>query len=108
MTIIGALRHRITIQQLTVSQDAAGGTVSSWSTFATVWGAVEPLSGREFWQAQQANSEVQGRIRIRNLAGVKPEMRIVFGTRTYEILSIVQPEQRPIEIHLLYKEAIDS
>jgi SPP1 family predicted phage head-tail adaptor len=43
----GSLRHRVTIQQLTISQDAFGGIVEAWTDLKTVWADISPLSGRE-------------------------------------------------------------
>jgi len=103
----GLLRHRVTIQQLVSAspqQDAGGEPDESWSAVATVWGAVEPLRGRELFAAQQVSSEVTGLIRIRYRAGVTPKMRCVFGTRNYDILAVVDPLERHREMQLLVRE----
>ena len=75
----GNLRHLVTIQKLTTTRDSFGEPVESWTTFATVHAAVEPLSGREYWQAQQIAAETSLRVRIRYLAGLRPTMRIRHG-----------------------------
>lgn len=49
----GKLRDRIELQRASVAIDSHGDQVKTWATLATVWGSVEPLSGREFLQASQ-------------------------------------------------------
>jgi len=64
------LRHRITIEIVSRSQNEIGEWYDSWSTWATVWGSIEPNSGKRYFEAMQANSEVQGTIIIRYRTGV--------------------------------------
>lgn len=103
----GTLRHRVAIEQLVANsptQNAGGEMDETWTNVATVWGAVEPLRGRELFAAQQVASEVTGTIRIRYLAGVTPKMRCVFGTRNYDILSAVNPDERNRELILYVRD----
>ena len=48
----GRLRHRLTIQTHTVSQDGFGEPDKTWSDLATVWADVRPLRGREYLEAR--------------------------------------------------------
>ncbi len=102
----GAYRHRITLQQATETRDSLGGTVQAWATFATVWAAIEPLSGRELLQAQQVQAEVTHRVRLRYMNGVTAELRVLFGTRYFNILSAVNVQERNREIVLTCKELV--
>lgn len=104
----GDLRHQVTIQRLVQGQGASGEVTLTWTPFATVWGAVEPLSGREYWQAQQTASETSIRVRVRYLAGVVPTMRVLYGSRVFEILSIVDQEERHRELQLMCRELIEG
>lgn len=82
----GALRHRITIEELTNAQDTLGGEAGTWSDFAAnIPASYEPLTGKEFVAAEQENAQAQARFRIRYLAGVSPAMRINFGGRLFKI-----------------------
>jgi SPP1 family predicted phage head-tail adaptor len=100
----GSLRHRVTLQQLTISQGTSGDLVEAWGDVATLWAAVEPLSGREYWQAQQVAAETSIRVRIRYRDGLDTTMRVIYGTKTLEILSIVDPEERHRELQLMCRE----
>ena len=104
---IGSLRHRITIEHKTVDNSGLD-PVETWSTFATVWAAIEPLKGTERWidGAKLISSDVTGRIRIRYLKGVTSEMRVKFGSRVYEILAVINVNERCEEMSLMVKELI--
>ena len=102
----GQLRHKVIIQENTPSRDDYGAEAESWSNFATVWAAIEPIRGREFWESQQINAEVTARITIRYLSGVTPKMRVKYGTRIFDIISVINPEERNRDLQLMVKEAV--
>jgi SPP1 family predicted phage head-tail adaptor len=102
----GQLRQRVTIQSKTASRDSFGEEDITWVDLATVWAAVEPLRGREFLDGKMITAEVTTRIRIRHRSGLTPEMRVVFGSITYDVLSIIHIEEREREIHLMCQEII--
>ena len=102
----GTLRHKVIIQVGTEAQDGFGGVTLTWATFATVWAAIEPISGKEFFDSQQVNAEVTTRIRIRYLASVTPKMRVLHGARIYRIESTVDLNERTRELHLMCVEDV--
>jgi len=103
---IGRLRHRVIIQQVAESQDSTGAPLETWGTFAEVWAGVEPLRGREFFASKQIQADVTTRIRIRYLAGVTPKMRVLWGSRVYLIDSVIDPEERHVEMQLMARELL--
>lgn len=102
----GKLRHRITIQRLVETLDEYNDPVVTWEDVATnVPTSVEPLQGREFYQAQQAQSEVTVRFRIRYRSGLDASMRIVFEGRYFGIISPpIDPNMQHRELHLMCAE----
>ncbi len=102
----GRFRHRITLQELVTGQDEAGQPVDMWQDVATVWAAVEPLRGREYFAAQQVQAEVTTRIRIRYRRGIRPEMRVLYDGRLFNILSVIDPEERHVELQLMCREVV--
>lgn len=60
----GRLRHRITMQRATpVTTD--GSTVTTWVDIGAVWGAVEPIRGREALIGGGILAEMDTRIVLR-------------------------------------------
>lgn len=100
----GDLRHRIVIQSNTPTRNDSGEPIESWSTWATVWAAVEPLSGREYFNAHQVTSEVDTRIRLRHVAGLTAQMRVSWEGRIYQIQAVIRRDERQREIHLMCSE----
>jgi len=81
----GRLRHRITIEQPTETQDPITGAITvAWSrVWENVPAEIVPRSGREFLAAQQLQAEITTAITFRWRCGLTPKMRIVHGTRIY-------------------------
>ena len=102
----GELRHRVAFQKLVKGRDDVNAPQESYSNYVTVWAAVEYNSGREFWQAQQANSEVQGKVRIRHRKDITPDMRIKYGSKYLHILSPFTYDTENVEMHIPFKESL--
>lgn len=69
---IGKLRHRITLLRQVNEVNDYGASTQTWKRVATVWADVRPLSGREYFSAQQVQSEVTTQIWLRHIEGIKP------------------------------------
>lgn len=85
--MIGALRHRVTVQRNTTSSDGKGGQTASWGTLATVWASVEPSTPKEDQQAGAMTGTLRYRVRLR-LESVTPQAkdRVLWDSKTLEIL----------------------
>ena len=100
----GNLRNYIAIQQPIESQDANLELILTWSTFAQLWGEILPLTGREYWYSKQVTSEITGSIKIRYISGITTKMKVIDGTKTYDIEAVIDVENRHEELVLLVKE----
>ena len=103
----GQLKHRIVIEQQTQTKNAIDEIILTWSTFCTVWAAIEPATGQTYYAANQLESKVDGRVRIRYRDDLDPTMRIKFGDRILNIVSIIKPQENKRELHLMYAEGLD-
>ncbi len=103
----GQLRHRLILQsKFSVARDTYGAETVTWGTEKEVWGSIEPLTSREDFQAQQMQSDDTHKMSRRYLDRVRPDWRIKFGTRIFDIKSVINPEERNIEWTLLAKESL--
>lgn len=104
----GKLRHVVTIQQRTSGspqRTATGQPDTAWATFqAGVPCSIEPISGREYFTQAQVQGEVTHRLRMRYLAGVLPSMRVLYGSRVFDIVAVMNLEERNVEMHLMCVE----
>ncbi len=87
--IAARLRHTVIIQQTTQTRSTSGAITDSWGTFATVRADIKPLSGREYLESNQVNAEEITRFTIRYLKDITTKMRVLWGTRVYDIRSIM-------------------
>lgn len=90
MGLASRLDTRIRIERKIVTPDPLYGTETvTWEEFATVWAEVrDVLPSRD---ERLADSIVvanrSARIRLRHLAGIAPDMRVIIGNRILQIVS---------------------
>lgn len=97
----GDLRQRVTIQRRVETPNSFGALERSWEDVATVWAAVEPLQGREFFASKEMYSEVQYRVRMRYREGVEPTMRVLWNGLALDIKAVIDVEARHRELQLM-------
>lgn len=86
----GLLKTKVTIQQQTATQDAAGQITGGWSTLASVWADVRQQRGLEAIRADAMSSATKASIRIRRRTDVNAGMRVLQGATLYNILAVSQ------------------
>ena len=104
----GKLFQEVTIQQRNDSVNSIGESVASWATYAATYAEVVNLSGAELIQAQQVNSFVNSRVRVRVDSGIRADMRILFKSRHYNIIFVNEVDERDEEMILLCKRQESS
>ena len=102
----GRLRHRCILQSKTYAQDAYGAEVVTWSTEATVWGAIEPLSGKEFFSQDSVQAEARVRIVIRYYSGVLTTWRVKHDNLIYDIKHVQNESTRDRTMELMCSQGV--
>lgn len=98
----GLLRDRVTIQIRSSVDNAAGEPTLSWSDFAAnIHANVTDMTGKEYIAAQEVTNAVNTTIIIRYFAGVTAAMRAVSRGVTYNIMAVIEPENKRREMHLM-------
>jgi SPP1 family predicted phage head-tail adaptor len=109
----GTLRHRITVQRRSSAVDSFGQQTTTWTTVATVWASIEPSGGKELMAAQSMAIDQPSTITIRwqpmfaNPMAVAA-MRILYGTRIFDIHASNNPEERNRVLVLLCSEGLND
>lgn len=91
---IGDLRHRVQIESAVRVSDGGGGATITWTVVADVWAAIWTRTSDETYEHDRTAGRATHDIWIRHRAGVKPEMRIRSGTRVFDILGVIDAEDR--------------
>jgi SPP1 family predicted phage head-tail adaptor len=85
----GKYNQVITILQKGTTTDDYGQVKPSFSTYKKAWACMQIGSGSEFFAASRRIPELSGLVLIRYDSGVLPNMRIIWGLHTYEILAVI-------------------
>ena len=104
----GRLRHRLVLQSKTYTTNAYGERVVGWATETTVWGAIEPLSGREYFSQQQVQAEAKVRIVIRYNSSIDTTWRVSHGGLYYDIEDVQNHDTRGRMITLMCREGVSE
>lgn len=103
----GKLRHVLTVEKVTQVQGAGNKLTDQWSpVYARIRGEVLPDRAQEFFGAREVQSTTNALIRIRQLAGIEPTMRVVHhiapGVDEYwSIEGVVPFQSRLREVRLM-------
>lgn len=103
----GSLRHQATLQLVTRGQDIAG-TADSTTDIGKVWISIKPLQGREINYANTINSDVTTEIKLHYYSGLTPAYRFKYGTRIFNLKSVLNPDEMQMEHVCLCTEVISG
>lgn len=74
---IGELRHKVTIERPVQGRNERGGPKDDWQPWlVNIWAEVRALGPREQMLAQQVQSSITTKIRIRYRPGIDATMRV--------------------------------
>ena len=102
----GRLRHVITIEQSTKTDNTLGEPIETWATFKQVRAQITPINGKEYFAASQIQSTVSHKVKIRYTSGITTDMRINFNGRYFDIESIINFQERNKEIEMMVTESV--
>ena len=91
---IGRLRHRLTIERETLTDDGGGGAIAVWEDIGEAWASIEAVSGVENPEADRIAGRISYVIMIRHRAGLEPAMRFRRDDELYWITAILDKTGR--------------
>ncbi len=100
----GELRHRVTLQAKTQTTDIIGGATVAWSKVTDLWAKIEPQSGMQTFRMGQLETPITHKVTIRYRAGVTANQRLLFGSRVFEIVEALNPEEANVMLVLRCRE----
>jgi SPP1 family predicted phage head-tail adaptor len=104
-TMRGELQDLI-VKTTTKVSDGGGSYTYTPTDFYPCRGAVIPLRGKEYFQSDQIQGETTHRVIIPYYAGITTAMTVSMGSRSFEILSAINPVERDEAIEMLCKEIL--
>lgn len=102
----GLLRHIVTFQEKSNYQNEFGEEVDYWNDVIKTRVGIFPVGGKDFFAAETVQSEVTHKIKMRYSHLIKPNMRVAFGDRHFDIISVINWQEKNIELQLMCKELV--
>lgn len=104
-TRISDLDKLITLQYQTRVSDSMGGFTTTWvDAVSDIYAAIWSVSAKERMQSGQTTMIATHRIKTRYRRVLKPDWRIKYGTRYFNIVEIVNIKEANRMFELLCKE----
>lgn len=116
----GDFRHTVTVKYLNpnAGADDYGAPIEAWVELGKMRVKIEPMAGREYWAAAQVQAERNVRMTgrwhpgwykqltpvVRGNVGVTSQ--ITFGSRVFNVLSVVNVEERNALMEIICQEAV--
>lgn len=104
----GNLKHKITIQSSTNTQNEFGEVEQGFSDYATVYASITPISGKEYFASRSVNAEISHKIECRYISGVLPSMQIVYQSRVFSIESVINIREANKTLQIMAVEVIND
>lgn len=105
----GRLRASGTFQRQVTTRDAAGQALDVWEDIDDARVEIEPISGREYFNASGERAVITHRIRTRykfSLATLKPRDRLVSNGRVFNLHSVLNHRERKREFEIMAEEVV--
>ncbi len=106
MLTIGKMRHRVRVETPTFATDSFGGQTQTFALLRRTWAHIEPLRDREYLEAQQIRGDITHKITMRRVKNMTPKCQIVHGSRTFHIVSVVNPDEQDRFHKVMAKEEV--
>jgi SPP1 family predicted phage head-tail adaptor len=106
----GSLRYWVTLEARSLSIDEGGGRPRTFAVVGQFWADIRPANSRESYIAGQRGNEISHIIEARWFPNLTTEMRIVYGTQVFAVVSFRDPEmrQRRLLIECIERKDLDT
>lgn len=105
---VGQLRDRLTLQSVTTTQDAYGAYTETWADIGTVWGRNVVRWGKESEYGHQTEGVQRYEFEVRYRSGITPKDRVVWDSRTFDIIAVRNLDGRKKYLQLITEERIQE
>lgn len=112
MALSGKRRHRVRLENPTLTTDGDGGYTAVWSllTPGVAWASVEPATAQrmERFGANAVTANASHVVEMPYHSGVTIQTRLIFNGRVLTVVGLQNPAERNIDLILACTEQLDS
>ncbi len=98
------MRRTVTIRTNARTSDGMGGYTTAPTDVTGIPARIEPLEGREQLAAMQTGMQRPHRVTMRYRSGMTGAQTLLYGTRVFDIKSVVDPEEKHRELVVMCDE----
>lgn len=102
------LRRRVTLQNRSTVNDGFGQETQTWTDVCTCFASVEPMAGSQQVSGSAEVSVVTHRVLIRYRSNITARMRVIYGSRIFEVTAAVDVEDRRTWLQLDCTEGLTA
>lgn len=103
----GVLKHPLIVEAFSVVRQPDFTNKPVWTPDPIAQGAsIRQLNGREQAESQQLKATATHEVKMRYYAGLTPQHRLKWGTRTFHIVSVDNIEEANVNHELRCREVI--
>lgn len=92
------MRRVVTLRTVALTDNPMGGYTEANTDIENIPARVEPLEGRELIEAMQTGMQRPHRFTMRYRAGVTGTKTLIYDGRTFDIKSVMDPEEKHREL----------
>lgn len=91
------LKHLVLIQRRTSVKDETGTVAEAWTNVfpgtGKRWARIKDQTGRQYMAARADQNAVITEIGMRQVSGIEASMRVVHGTKIYDIEAVLDSDK---------------
>lgn len=100
--------HVVTFKKLTLTSDGGGGSVESWTDYATIYAFMDTPSSVERFEAAKANHILDRYLYFPYRTDITPDMRVSFEGELYKAANRAEDQGGQHEIMRLSLELVPN
>lgn len=102
----GDLRHLVQVQEQVTVSDGGGGSTLNWNTVFEAWADIQPANAYERAVAMQLTHQITHKITMRYDDRIDAKKRILFNGRLFNIVEVLNKEERNIWLQIKAIEGV--
>ena len=98
------LRHRITVERKSSTDDGRGGFVESWASIGEFWAGVTPVRAAQHFEYRSVGVDATHMVRVNGSTDIRESDRIIYEGRAFEVMYSEDYQERGVVRTIMCKE----
>lgn len=103
-----SLKHKVTFQESQELQNDFGEITNDVVDILTCRASIQTITGKETFTSNQNYSTLSHKLRVRYSSKINAKQKIIFGSRVFNILAVLNIFEKNKELEILVEEALND